>query len=118
MEAEPSVARWTSLLLGALAAAYGALVELRDCGYAHNTEADAFVETYRTATGMAATIFQELGQQKEVLLASPELEPILEAINLVASECARLSGEAAEQADFDAQFLDIAERLKQGGTGQ
>ena len=118
METEPSVARWASLLLGAMAAAYGALIELQDCGYAHNAEADQFVETFKTATNMSATIFQHLGHQKEVLLATPELEPILEAINLVASECARLSGEAAEQADFDAQFLDIAERLKQGGTGQ
>ena len=112
METEPSVARWASLLLGALAAAYGALIELRDCGYAHTAEADQFVSTYLQATTMAAKVYQQLGEQREVLLADETLEPILQAISLVSGECARMSGEAKEQADFDAQFLDIAERLK------
>ena len=116
-ETEPSVARWASLLLGALSAAYGALVELRDCGYAHTPAADNFVATFKTATNMAATIYGKLGENKEVLLNEPELEPILEAIVLVSGECGRLSAEAHEQAKIDARFQEIADRLKQGGLG-
>ena len=117
MEAEPSVARWASLLLGAMSAAYGALVELRDCGYAHTPEADKFFETYQQATHMAAQVYQQLTERREETLADPNLEPILEAIGLVAEECGRLTAEAKEQADYDQQFEDIAARLKQqGGT--
>ena len=112
-EREPSLARWASLLLGALSAAYGALVELRDCGYAHTPEANGYVETYKTATQMAATIYQRLAVSKEEIVANPELEPLLEAISLVSGECARLSAEAHEQAYIDRQFLEIADQLKQ-----
>ena len=117
MEQEPSVARWASLLLGALAAAYGAVIELRDCGYAHTPEADGYVATYQTATALAAKAYQQLGEQREEVMADETLEPILQAIALVSEECARLSGEAKEQADIDQQFQEIADRLKQGGTG-
>ena len=117
METEPSVARWASLLLGAIAAAYGAIIELRDCGYANTPEADGYVATYQTATTLAAQAYQQLGEHKEEALADKTLEPILQAIALISEECARLSGEAKEQADIDQQFHEIAQRLKQGGTG-
>ena len=114
-EAEPSVTRWASLLLSALAAAYGAMVELRDCGYAHTTEGDKFVATYHQATQMAAEVFQQLNERREELLADPELEPILQAIALVSEECNRLTADAKEQADIDAQFVELVERLKESG---
>ena len=115
METEPSVARWASLLLGALAAAYGAIIELRDCGYAHTPEADRYVATYQTATALAAKAYQQLREQREEVIADKTLEPILQAITLVSEECARLSGEAKEQADYDIKFADITDHLKGNG---
>ena len=111
-ETEPSIARWASLLLGALAAAYGALIELRDCGYANTPEANGYVATYTTATTLAAKAYQQIGERREEALTDETLEPILQAISLVSEECARLTAEAQEQADIDQQFAEIAERLK------
>ena len=116
MKDEPSLARWCSLLVGALAAAYGALVELRDVGY-RSTAAKELTRTYKQATEMSAVLYGKLRERKEELLADDELEPMLEAISLVASECARLSGEAAEQLDVDVRFDAITDRLKEGGLG-
>ena len=116
MKDEPSVARWASLLVGALAAAYGALVELREVDY-RSAEAVRLTDTYETAVKMCATLYGKLGERREELLADEEMEPVLEAIGLMASECARLSGEAAERLEIDAQFQAIADRLQEGGLG-
>ena len=113
---EPSLARWCSLLVGALAAAYGALVELRQVGY-RSTAATELTRTYKQATEMSAVLYGKLRERKEELLADDELEPMLNAISLVAAECARLSGEAAEQMDVDVRFDEITSRLQEDGLG-
>ena len=126
-EREPSFQRMASLLLGTVTAAYGALVELRDIGWTHEgPEAAEYIDTYWKSVRMSDALFEVMGAyirdqaqkpQNEQQLNMKELQPVLDAIGLMSAECARLSALAAEQADIDLQFQEIADRLKQGGLG-
>ena len=112
-EREPSVAVLTSLLLGSLVSACSALLELRDCGGV-GSEAKQWNRRWEQATAVADRLFEMLEEpeRKQEALNSPSLLPLLDAIVLVAGECARLAKDALEQADYDARFVKIAERLK------
>ena len=113
-EPEPSVARWCSLLLGALAAAFGALVELKDAGY-RGGHAGRYINTFDQACQMANAAYGKLRERRDELLADGTLVPILEAISLVADENHRLATEAREQAAVDIKFTEITDRLRKGG---
>ena len=109
---EPSVARWASLLLGALSVAYGALTDWRDCGYTHTEEATGYLTRFGDAIRAAEGVYQQLAESAEALAAAPEVEPILEAIALTSGEVARLCDDAVERTNIDLRFIEIINQLK------
>ena len=117
-ERDPSAAVFASMLLSVTATAHSALIELRDMGGdTSSRECEQHLRTYEEAAAFTLRLVRSLEERQEEISADPEMPPILEAVRIVTDECVRLSRLIGRRARVDAQFEEIAERLKQGGVG-
>lgn len=117
-ERDPSAAVFASLLLGVMSHAYGALIEMRDLGWALTAPACwRHLQTYKEAAAYAGRLFETLSERHEEMLADVDTLPIMEAIRNISAGCDHLARLMKTQVEEDAKFEEIAERLKQAGVG-
>ena len=117
-ERDSSAAVYASLLLSVMSHAYGALIEMRDLGWALTQPACwRHLQTYKEAAAHAQRLFETLIERKEEMLADANLRPVTEAIGTISAECERLARLMKTQIEEDIKFEEIAERLKRAGVG-